>query len=157
MPKMTSELVGIDLDLAAEQQRIRNRMGQAIRTGARRWVAATAGKVPVFSGMARASLFKIAELANTTIVVSPLKAPSRIPLGQALGTAEIQDRGPLFQFTVRVAVPHYVIQETESTRPKGSPKAPFRSFDAGLRAFQLFAATVKLPAVVFKPITIARI
>jgi hypothetical protein len=148
---------GVDFDLDAYVIGLNDHLNFHLREGAKHWLQAVTGRVPLWSGMARASLFKIAQLVNSTVVLSPLKAKSRVPQGKELGTGQIVSQFPNYRFEVSVAVPHYVIQEFRSTRPRGSPSAPWRSFDAGLVAFIDYASTVSLPVVVFKTHQIARI
>lgn len=135
----------LEIDVAGSEQAIDDVLEVATRQGANEWLTATVGRVPLWSGMARASLLSLAELVNGRIVLSPLKAKSRIPQGRALGTARVVTQRPAYFFEVDTQVPHYQIQDIANVGR--SPTAPWRSFEAGQQAFQEYASTVRLPSV----------
>jgi hypothetical protein len=158
--KFKGTFVGATLNLNAYIQQMDNHFREQLEEGAKRWVEATTGRVPLWSGMARASLLKISALANGTVVLSPLLGKSRIPEGRRLGHATLTTDFPVYRFEVTTTVPHYVIQETKNVRARtgrGSPSAPWRSFDAGREAFTEFVRSVGLPPVVFEKKVIKRL
>jgi hypothetical protein len=119
-------------------------------TGA--WIQAIAGpggRVPLWSGMARASLMEVSQLVNSQIVISPLKAPSRVSEGSQLGTAEQTVKPGLYQIEVTTDVEHWNVQEYEKAKKGGSPTAPWRSLAVAAAAFLECAETVSLPAPVY--------
>lgn len=115
------------------QQQLKDAMVDALHEGANAWLRAVVGRVPLWSGMARASLLELSQLINGTIVFTPLKTKSRIPRGQVLGTAKqiIQDGKAII--TITTNVPHYNVQEFSSGK---SPSAPWRSLLAGANAWR---------------------
>jgi hypothetical protein len=158
--KFKGEFVGATLDVNAYIAALDKHLREQLEEGAKRWVEATTGRVPLWSGMARASLLKISELANGVVVLSPLQGRSRIPSGRVQGHGSITAKFPTYRFEVTTNVPHYVLQETKNVRSKtgrGSPSAPWRSFDAGQEAFAEFVRSVGLPPVVFRKKVIKRL
>ena len=85
--KFTGKFLGAKIDIDKYQQQLQEAMVDALHEGAKIWLQAVVGKVPLWSGMARASLLELSELVSGKIVFSPLKASSRIPSGRSLGTA----------------------------------------------------------------------
>ena len=124
-----------------------------LHRGAQAWLQAVAGRrgrVPLWSGMARASLLELSELIDGTVVLSPLRAKSRVPRGRALGTA-IQEISPTkVQLTIQTNVPHYTLQEYQNVGI--SPRAPWQSLQAGSVAFQFVAEDARLLKPIFKPL-----
>ncbi len=150
--KFTGTYTGIKFDLSAYQRRLETYLVELLHLGAKDWlkvVAGNRGRVPVWTGMARASLLELSELINGTILISPLKGKSRIQRGRALGTAVQEISKSNVKLTIQVSVPHYVEQERSSGR---SPSAPWRSFSAGILAFRQATADAKLPSLDYRPI-----
>lgn len=150
MPEFKGSFAKIKLDVPAYIQSLDSSMQIVLEQAAREWVEAASGKVPVWSGMSRASLRPITRLANTTIVISPLQAKSRIPEGERLGEASLIASFPDYRLTITTSVPHYVIQDDHRVRRGGSPTAPWKSFEAGDAAFRNFIRNVPLPPIVFE-------
>jgi hypothetical protein len=151
--KFTGSLIGLTLDhqeaLKAMEEHLVSELHRC--TGA--WVQAIAGpggRVPLWSGMARASLMEVSQLVNSQIVISALKAPSRVQEGARLGTAEQTIRPDLYQIEIITDVEHWNIQEYEKVSKGGSKSAPWRALEFASVAFLACAATVSLPVPVFK-------
>ena len=124
---------------------------------ARRWVEAATGRVPIWSGMARASLRPITKLVNGIIILSPLQAKSRIPQGERLGNASLIARFPKYELTISTTVEHFVIQDEHRVRRGGSPSAPWKSFDAGNAAFRALLSEIVIPPVIFETKNVRRV
>lgn len=152
--KFTGTFVSAKLDLRKYEKELEAHLWQELKLAAGAWLAATEGRVPVWSGMAKASLLELSELIDGTIVISPLRAKSRIPQGKPLGTAvpEISPTGA--KITITTDVEHYNIQEFRRVPTGGSPSAPWRSLQAGAAAFRQAADLVTLPIPGLKPIRI---
>lgn len=153
--KFKARFRGLEFDLAAYLISLEDQMQLQLEEAAREWLAAVTGRVPLWSGMARGSLLKIAHLANGRIVVSPLKAKSRVAKGEILGDAEIKAETPEFYFKVSTRVPHYVEQESRNVGI--SPSAPWKSFEAGNTAALSSIQSLRLPNIVFKKRIIKRV
>ena len=151
--KFTGTFVGIKLDLLLYQQQLQDYLVEILHEGAKAWLMAVAGRggrVPLWSGMARASLLELSELIDGTVVLSPLKAPSRVPQGRFLGTATQEISKSNVQITIETSVPHYTLQEYQRAKQGGSPRAPWQSLIAGAVAFQLATKNAKLPKPKFR-------
>lgn len=151
------EFVSAKLNVEVYKKLVDDVLGNALLEGANIWLTAVTGRVPLWSGMARASLLELSRLINGKILLSPLKAKSRIPIGESLGSARVLSDFPSYIFEVATQVPHYTLQEFTSVSPRGSPTAPWRSFQAGQDAFFEYAKSVRLPPVVFDKITVRKL
>lgn len=143
--RFTGSFNTVEIDVAGLERQIDNVLTIAVKQGANIWLTAVTGRVPLWSGMARASLLALSELINGRVVLSPLKGKSRIPQGRALGTAKLVTQRPAYFFEVETQVTHYQIQDV--TNVGKSPTAPWKSFEAGQRAFEEFAKEIQLPVV----------
>lgn len=157
MPKFRGSFSTIKLDVTQYTAALDAEMQQTLEKGAREWVAAATGRVPIWSGMARASLRPISKLANGNIVISPLMAKSRIPEGERLGSAELTARFPEYKLSIATSVTHFVIQDTTRVRRGGSPRAPWNAFAAGNAALQAVIDNAVLPPVVFDVKSVRRV
>jgi hypothetical protein len=154
------EFVGATINVEAYKKSVDDFLGEKLEEGARVWLTAVTGRVPLWSGMARASLLELSRLANGKILLSPLKDKSRIPAGESLGSARMLTDFPSYIFEVATQVPHYTLQEFTNVRNatgRGSPSAPWRSFDAGQEAFFEYARSVRLPPLVFEKVTVRKL
>jgi hypothetical protein len=137
--KFYGTFVGARFNLKQYKKILENQLLKQLHAGVRAWIQAIAGsggRVPLWSGMARASLLEIAQLVNGQIVLSPLKVKSRIAEGRVLGTAlQIIENGKI---TIKIItdVSHYNIQEYKKVASGGSRSAPWRSREAGMIAFE---------------------
>lgn len=148
--KITGELTALEFNLTKHKAEVDQFLTEALHQGIRIWLTAVTGRVPLWSGMARAALLQISQLVNGKIILAPLKGKSRVPQGESLGSAKVITNFPKYTFEVNVDVEHYVIQEDTNVRVKtgrGSPSAPWHSFDAGQQAFEAYIRTLSLPPV----------
>jgi hypothetical protein len=157
MPKFRGTFSTIKLDVSSYTASLDEELRRKLEEGARQWVAAATGRVPIWSGMARASLRPITQIANGNIVISPLQAKSRIPEGERLGSAELIARFPEYKLKISTSVPHFVIQDEQRVSRGGSPRAPWKAFEAGDAALQAVLSTVTLPPIVFDVKSVRRI
>jgi hypothetical protein len=149
MPKFRGTFTTIDVNASEYVAILDAFMQEQLEEGARRWVEAATGRVPIWTGMARASLRPIARLANSVIVISPLQDKSRIPQGERLGDASLIARFPNYKLSISTAVEHFVIQDETRVLRGGSPSAPWKAFEAGNAALQSFLSEISLPPIVF--------
>ncbi len=155
--KFTGKFTGIKLDrrayLAFLQEYLQKKLFEVTNV----WLNATTGRVPVWSGMSQGSLLVLANLIDSTLLITPVRGvKSRIALGEIMGTA-ILDVGTLGIATITISteVPHYVIQEFVNVGV--SKSAPWLSFEAGAIAYRVAIQTIKLPAPFYKPVNIKAI
>ncbi len=152
--KFTGTFIGAKLDLQGYKSMLQDHLWRELKLAANAWLTGTEDRVPVWSGMAKGSLLELSELVDGTLIISPLRAPSRIPLGQSLGTAIPEISSDRAQITITTNVEHYKLQEHSKAKRGGSPSAPWKSFEAGAIAFKEAAKSVRLPAPKIKPVTI---
>lgn len=160
MPKFRGSLAELKLAGGTTQlrERIMERVRDAIRGGTRAWLAATVERVPLYSGMARASLLSVARLVDGRIMLSPLKAASRIEAGERLGSVSFTESQTGVSVQISSRVPHYEIQDSSSVSSgRGSPSAPWKSFPAGAAAFNEYFRTVRFPRLNILSATTVRI
>jgi len=158
--KFFGEFIGASLDVNAYKALVDDYLTEKLREVVRLWIATVTGRVPLWTGMARASLIELSRLVNGKIILSPLKAKSRVPLGESMGTARVLTEFPYYIFEVAITVPHYTLQEFTNVRSitgRGSPSAPWRSFEAGQQAFFEYARTVRLPPVIYEPVVVRKL
>jgi hypothetical protein len=152
--KFTGSFIGLTLDHQDTLKALEEHLVSELHRCTDAWIqeiAGPGGRVPLWSGMARASLMEVSQLVNSQIVISPLKAPSRVSEGAQLGTAEQTIRPDLYQIEIITDVEHWNIQEYERVSKGGSKTAPWRALEFASAAFLACAATVSLPVPVFKP------
>ena len=145
--------VGVKFDLPGYRRQLEDHLVELLHQGAKAWlqvVAGSGGRVPLWSGMARASLLELSELIDGRVVLSPLKGPSRVPKGRALGTAIQEISESKVQLTIETMVPHYTMQERANVGV--SKTAPWQSLLAGRLAFLEISKDAKLLKPEFKPV-----
>jgi hypothetical protein len=153
--RITGQYTGIHFDLSGYEQQLSDYLLNALHEGAKAWLQAVAGRggrVPLWSGMARASLLELSELVDGRIVLSPQRARSRVSEGSSLGTAiqKISKSGAKVSIDIETNVPHYTLQEYRNVGV--SPRAPWQSLLAGKLAFQLKTQDARLPKPLFRPL-----
>ena len=151
--KMTGNFTGIKLDMRATKVRLKEELTAKLNELTGVWLTAVTGRVPVWSGMAQASLLKLSQLVDGQLIISPKGGVmSRIPLGKKLGTAKRKITKSDYIITITTAVPHYTLQEYEKAAHGGSPSAPWHSLAAGEQAFLAAATRIVLPNPVYVPV-----
>ena len=146
--KFTGHFTGARLDLSAYRRLLQTHLKAELQRVTKEWLRAVTGRVPVWSGMAQASLQSVAIEIGTSLVVMP-GHKSRVSLGTPMGTVT-PNYGPNdFTITISTRVPHYVLQETKNVGV--SKSAPWQSFDAGATAYLKAVQSVRLPLPVLKP------
>lgn len=153
--KFVGTFVGIKLDLSGYRRRLEDYLVEMLRLGANTWlqvVAGRGGRIPLWSGMARASLLELSQLIDGTIVLTPKKAKSRVAIGRALGTATLEISESKAFLTIITSVPHYTFQEYNKPSKGGSPSAPWRSRQVGAAAFRSAVIDAQLPKPLYLPL-----
>ncbi len=148
--KFTGHFTGPQLNLKAWEAELRTLLESKLNEYVQEWLRAVTGRVPVWSGMSRASLLAVSEMVGGRVVINP-KVKSRVPQGRALGTAIKTITDTDFTITIITKVPHYTLQEYRKSPSGGSPSAPWFSLFAGSEAFRAIARDINLPTVTFKP------
>ena len=143
--KFTGQFTGAKLDLFSYEKKMNLYLEKNLYMAANNWLQAVTGRVPVWSGMARGSLLELTELIGGKLAITP-RVASRIPEGEALGTAEQED----FIITIITKVPHYTLQEYKNVGVSGS--APWHSLKNGATAYKEIVKNIKLPRPKYKVI-----
>lgn len=139
--RVTVTITQIRLDTTRFKRELENNLRNLARSAARAWLTRAVPAVPVYSGMARGSLLKIARLSSGKVSISGFKAPNRVPEGQRLGRAQLSAKG----FTIETAVAHYADQDENQGV---SASSPWKSFQLGNRAaVQHIRRTIAVPKV----------
>ncbi len=152
--RINATFTGSTLDHSATVKALSEHLVSELHRCTDAWIQEIAGpngRVPLWSGMARASLLELSQLVNSQIVISPLKAPSRVQEGSQLGTATQTIRPDLYQIEITTDVEHWNIQEYNKTSKGGSPSAPWRALEFAATAFLACAETISVPSPIFKP------
>jgi len=152
--KFKGRFRGLFLDLDKYKAKLEASLERDLHTALEIWLDVVTNAVPVWSGMAQGSLLRLTKAGDAKIFIGPLKAKSRIPKGEALGTGEFIVALPEFRFKFSTSVPHYVQGETEEGVGKSSP---WQSLPAGAEAFRAFAKTIRLPRPVIRGRIIKRV
>lgn len=114
-------------------EKITGSLEEATRLALRDWLEAVSGRIPLWSGMARGSLFEVAELSGGQLVLTPLRARSRVTLGRVLGSAKLTRRPGVVEVDFQSNVKHWATQETRNVGI--SKSAPWQALKAGKSAF----------------------
>lgn len=133
MLKVKAELevvVGVKTDAI---DKITESLEEATRFALKDWLEEVSGQIPLWSGMARGSLYEVAELSGGQLVLAPLRTRSRITLGRLLGKAELKTSPGKVEVDFRSGVSHWATQETRNVGI--SKSAPWRALDAGREVF----------------------
>lgn len=158
--RFTGQFIGAKLDLRKYQTLLEDYLLRQLHEAVKAWlqvVAGSGGQVPLWSGMARASLLEVARLVNGRIILSPLRAKSRIPEGKSLGTVQQTFGDGKIIIRIETDVEHYNIQEYRKVPGRGSPTAPWHSRVAGLIAFRACIQNLRLLQPILKAIKIKAI
>lgn len=158
--RFTGRFIGIKLDLQKYKIQLEDYLLRELHEAIKAWlqvVAGSGGRVPLWSGMARASLLEVAQLVNGRIVLSPLKGKSRISEGKSLGTVQQIINNCRIIIQIETNVKHYSIQEYQKVAGRGSPTAPWHSRAAGLIAFRASIENLALLPPLLKAIKIKKI
>jgi len=146
--KFVGTFAGATLDLSTYQRHLKNFLVNELHKAAGNWlqaVAGSGGRVPLWSGMARASLLELSELISGRVILTPLKAKSRIPEGRKLGTVQQNIDKNSVTLIIETDVPHYNLQEYKKAPKGGSPTAPWFSVQAGIMKFREAIKDLHLP------------
>lgn len=147
--KFTGHFTGAKLDIDAYLTKLEKHLKNELHRVTKDWLHAVTGRVPVWSGMAQASLSAVAIEIGTSLVISPTHK-SRVGLGTVLGTVNANYGPTRATIAISLSVPHYVLQEFSNVGV--SKSAPWRSFEAGAAAYLASARSVRLPVPKLRPI-----
>lgn len=141
-----------DIDITKFERDFRNNMTETLKKLTKVWLMAATGKVPVWSGMALASLMKVSETIGGGLIVSPRSGvKSRVSLGKSLGSVKTKYGPRTYSINIKTRVPHYVLQDKAYIG--ASPTAPWGSFESGMNAVNSAKINIFGPRIETKRIT----
>ena len=141
------------VDVKRFSAKLESQMTQLMTDGAKIFVQKTASKVPVWSGMAAASLLPLAEVLGIHIKITPVdNAPNRIALGRSLSLgASFYNyfKGSLdyrYTFEFKSLVKHFAILDNPDNEPfdnilkyfKLKTPPPWEAIEYGIEAYRSF-------------------
>lgn len=154
--KWTSTLRAYDLDLAAYQRDVKEKLHSEIEMAARAWLYATVvTKIPSWSNASKATFEALARAVGTSITYGPqLSRKNRKPLGLSNGTGGVELKGYTASFYYNTTLRYLAYNEHNVATP-GLPPQPFSSLkhstpynflESGQKAFKEFVKTIELPS-----------
>lgn len=153
MLKTSGYITTAKIDIRSFKAQFKREMIENLKNATLAWLTAATGRVPVWSGMALASLSEVYETVGGGLIVTPRTGiKSRVTQGQALGSATTEHGPDIYSILIRTSVPHYVTQDAANVGV--SPSAPWASFPAGLAAASAVVPKVNAPTLKIKRIDI---
>lgn len=152
MLQFNGQLQLLELDEAKFKKTLKEALQTQLRQAAREWLRAVIPAVPVYTGMARATLSPLGRLLRVSIPIHPVavrndKSPS---LGESKSSFNFDTSSNVFSFTWNNDVLHYLINEfndVSKSIPLKNP-TPWNSIEKGNIAFHKYVEEVlptKLP------------
>lgn len=139
MPKSVLELYQLRYDGKGWLKEADPVFRKAFFTAIKAFLNEAVGHIPLWHGMARGSLLKVAAYVNpkvpgnpVVIPLSPLKGPSRINLGQQLIEFTFKFEAGKYFFSIEPRVEHFRYLDRNAG---ASPTSPWESFKHGRKAF----------------------
>lgn len=143
------------INMDAYRAALNERLGDAIAHAAFIWIEATVPLIPVWSGASRATFRPLASKIGLAIAISPRAFVTRMSLGesQSSGSVTTDANSGKFTFTYATSLAHLIYNEFNDANASPDPTlfarllnpGPYRFQEAGQRAFNEFAAGVRLP------------
>lgn len=150
MPRLTSTLSLVSLDLKAATAALDRELGQLLTEGVAEWVQTALDAIPVWSGASRSVFKGLADAVGVSVNARPVRgtngrrAPDRRRLGQSISDFSIDLDGPVYSFSHSYPRDFYLFyNERADMRPFGfrliSPgpydyrKKAKRAFDSVIR------------------------
>ncbi len=149
MLKTSGYITTASINMDSFKRQFHKEMIDNLKKATKAWLSAATGQVPVWSGMALASLYDVYATIGGGLIVTPRSnVKSRVAQGMALGSAQVQHGPDIYSILIRTSVKHYVLQDEQNVGI--SPSAPWQSFPAGLTAASAVVPTVNGPKLIIK-------
>lgn len=143
MPKLTGSLGFVNLDIAAINASLDQKLTKILIEGTVEWVRTVSAIIPNWSGMSRASLRPIAELVNIPIFASAVAgAPDRTGEGEAAGSGELHAGPGQYFFSWKSNVFHLAYNEKNNANLVGFHLRNPGPYESMRQAQQSFYRTV---------------
>jgi len=152
--KFTGTMRSFRISLQGYKQKLHEHLSNEIAHAAFLWLNAVLMDIPVWSGASHATFLRLARAVGYHIAVQP-RVISRVGYGQRHGDGEVEadpDKA-LYLFRYETTLPHLIYNEYFNANAIPDPTlfdrllkpGPYHFQQKGLKAFQQFAAQVRLP------------
>ena len=149
MLKTSGYITTASINMGDFKRQFHKEMVDNLKAATKAWLSAATGKVPVWSGMALASLFEVYATIGGGLVITPRSGvKSRVAQGMSLGSAQVEHGPDIYSILIKTSVKHYVLQEEQDVGI--SPSAPWQSFPAGIAAASAVTPAVSGPKLKIK-------
>ena len=143
MPKLTGSLGLVELDIAAFEAALDQKLTKILVEGTAEWVRTVSAILPNWSGESRASLRPIADLVNIPIFASAVAgAPDRVSKGESEGFGELHLGPGQYFFEWRSQVFHLAYNELNDANAVGFHLRNPGPYQSQRQAEQSFFKTV---------------
>lgn len=144
------------INFSAYQKALQQVLGDAIAHAAFEWLGATVDLIPVWSGASRSTFQPLASAVGFNLSVSPVSdAPDHTTLGLSNATGKLVTDAAKGSFTFEygTTLRHLIFNEFNTATKLNDPHifaqllnpGPYHFQEAGAKAFDQFATTVRLP------------
>jgi hypothetical protein len=152
--KFKGTLKSFRFNMQDYKERLHEHLSNEIAHAAFLWLNAVLMQIPVWSGASHATFLRLSRQVGYQLAIQP-KVISRVSYGQRHGDGELvanPDKG-LYTFTFETSLPHLVYNEFNNANITPDPAlfsrliqpGPYGFQQAGLKVFQEYAKTVRLP------------
>ena len=140
----------LDLNKGAYIAALNEALAEELKNAMRAWLKAVFRRVPVYTGMARGSLLPIARFLGEQVPITPKargNASTQLYGRRVRASPEEGARRTTFKFdsrigrhevTIDIGVIHYLINEFNRVSLPLRKPGPWRSFEAGRKAYKAY-------------------
>ena len=153
MPRIIAQFTNLKYDIEGHKKKVHEALQVQMRQAAREWLRAAIPLVPVYSGMARASLRPRARGTpggRADRSPGPAHGPPQPRPRREQQRFSFTDDGVRYYFQWTTDVLHYQLNEYYTSRLKLTHPTPWESTEAGNVAFRKYAYSIapkRLPAI----------
>ncbi len=152
--KFKGTLRSIRIDMRGYRDKLHAHLSEQIAHAAFLWLNAVLAQIPVWSGASHATFLRLARAVGYELAIQP-RVISRIPYGQRHGDGEVvTDPGKgEYAFRFETSLAYLIYNEYNSANVTPDPTlfakllqpGPYGFQQVGVKVFQEFAKTVRLP------------
>ena len=143
------------VSMESYKRTLHEHLSDAIAHAAFEWLGAVLAEIPVWSGASHATFLQLSREVGYALAISPT-VRSRESYGASHGDGEIvaDKDSQQYTFTYETTLPHLIYNEFNNANITPDPTllgklkkpGPYHFQERGVKAFQGFAATVRLPS-----------
>lgn len=140
MPGFVMELMDLKFDVKGFRKTVDAALQTQLRMAAREWLRAVIPRVPVYTGMSRGTLQPLGQFLRVAVPISPVASRPGYSIegGAAASSFSFTKEGAYYYFTWNNEVLQYQINEFHRVPLPLRHPTPWRSLDAGRRAFDAY-------------------